>query len=412
MIERKNLLFALFLVSCIFLSMSFISANNITDDNSQSNNCDDFILSDSQNKSFNDLNNEINGDLNKTEIIFNDDYINQGDFYDVVILINHSVTIDGQNHVIDANHISGIFDIVADNVVLKNIKFLNSNQSTTIFAAVSCFGNNISIINCSFINNYGGAVTGSAIAFHGSNMTIINSIFMNNYCICLLGSVITFADDSEGVIINSTFIDNYIIHTADMIDAAIYYDDDVFNVLNETISYGLNNKSEVIYRKVLQEVYFVNSNVIIINSTFKNNPTHSLYCSGNAPEFNVIICPIFPVYENSTKDNQINSSNPVNSNQLINKKKICIILKGVKVKKSAKKLVLQAILKQGKSLLKNKKVAFKFKGKNYIAKTNAKGIAKVTIKKEVLKKLKSGKKITYKASYGKISAKKIVKVIK
>ena len=92
--------------------------------------------------------------------------------------------------------------------------------------------------------------------------------------------------------------------------------------------------------------------------------------------------------------------------------KITITLKTVKIKKSAKKLVLQATLKQGKNPLKGKKITFKFNGKMYKATTNAKGVAKDTIKKTVLKKLKVGKKIKYQASYGKILAKKTAKVRK
>ena len=89
-----------------------------------------------------------------------------------------------------------------------------------------------------------------------------------------------------------------------------------------------------------------------------------------------------------------------------------ITLKTVKIKKSAKKLILQATLKQGKTPLKSKKITFKFNGKKYTAKTNKKGVAKVTIKKKVLKKLKVGKKVKYQASYGKIIAKKTAKIKK
>ena len=56
-------------------------------------------------------------------------------------------------------------------------------------------------------------------------------------------------------------------------------------------------------------------------------------------------------------------------------------LKTVKVKKSAKKLVLTASLKKinGK-YLKGKKITFKFNGKKYTAKTNKKGVCKLTMK--------------------------------
>ena len=80
-------------------------------------------------------------------------------------------------------------------------------------------------------------------------------------------------------------------------------------------------------------------------------------------------------------------------------KQVLKTTKTVKVKKSAKKLVLKATLKKGKTALKGKVIKFKVKGKTYKAKTNKKGIAKVTIKKSVIKKLKAGKKYTIKVSY-------------
>ena len=89
-----------------------------------------------------------------------------------------------------------------------------------------------------------------------------------------------------------------------------------------------------------------------------------------------------------------------------------VTLKKVAVKKSAKKLVLKATLKKGSSPLKSKQVTFKFNGKTYKAKTNSKGIAKCSVKKKVLKKLKVGKKVTYKASYGRFTDKVTVKVKK
>ncbi|WP_407392191.1 Ig-like domain-containing protein [Methanobrevibacter sp.] len=89
-----------------------------------------------------------------------------------------------------------------------------------------------------------------------------------------------------------------------------------------------------------------------------------------------------------------------------------LTLKPVKVKKSAKKLVLTSTLKKGKKAVKNKIITFKFNGKTYTAKTNKKGIAKVTIAKSTLKKLKVGKKITYKATYMKDTVKHTVKVQK
>ena len=94
------------------------------------------------------------------------------------------------------------------------------------------------------------------------------------------------------------------------------------------------------------------------------------------------------------------------------KTKISLKLSKVTVKKSAKKLVLKATLKINGKVAKGKKITFKFNKKTYKAKTNKKGVAKVTIKKSVLKKLKVGKKVKYQASYGKTTVKKTVKVKK
>ena len=113
------------------------------------------------------------------------------------------------------------------------------------------------------------------------------------------------------------------------------------------------------------------------------------------------------------KDNQGDTYNEVYGGTL--KKctyKNTVTLNTVKVKKSAKKLVLTAKLKKGSKVLKNKKVTFKFNGKKFKAKTNKKGVAKVTIKKKYLKSLRVNSNIFYQVTYGKLHVKKIAKVKK
>ena len=89
-------------------------------------------------------------------------------------------------------------------------------------------------------------------------------------------------------------------------------------------------------------------------------------------------------------------------------KQILSSKKTVKVKRTAKKLVLTAKLKKK---FKGKKITFKFRGKKYTAKTNKKGIAKVTIGKKVLKKLKKGKNYKLTITYYKVTLKAKVKKI-
>ncbi|WP_405309387.1 Ig-like domain-containing protein [Methanobrevibacter sp.] len=83
------------------------------------------------------------------------------------------------------------------------------------------------------------------------------------------------------------------------------------------------------------------------------------------------------------------------------------------VKKSAKNLVLTATLSKVKGkYLNDKVIKFKFYGKTYKAKTNEKGVAKVTLNNDVIKKLKVGKKYIVKITYAKTSINKTVTVKK
>ena len=82
-------------------------------------------------------------------------------------------------------------------------------------------------------------------------------------------------------------------------------------------------------------------------------------------------------------------------------------------KKSVKVKKYTIILKTNQNkAMKNTGVTLKINKKTYKAKTSKKGIAKVTIKKSVLKKLKVGKKVSYQAKYSKLSVKKTAKVKK
>ena len=85
-----------------------------------------------------------------------------------------------------------------------------------------------------------------------------------------------------------------------------------------------------------------------------------------------------------------------------------LTLKTVNVKRSATKLVLTATLKKvNDKTLSGKQIKFYFNGKPVkTVKTNKKGVAQFTIKSTVLKSLKVGKNVTYKAGYAKTNVKK------
>jgi len=90
-----------------------------------------------------------------------------------------------------------------------------------------------------------------------------------------------------------------------------------------------------------------------------------------------------------------------------------VVAKNLKAKKSAKVLKIKVTLKKvNKKYIKGKYVTLKFKGKTYKVKTSNKGVAIFKIKKNVLKKLKVGKKYSYKVSYGKDAVSKKITVKK
>lgn len=88
-----------------------------------------------------------------------------------------------------------------------------------------------------------------------------------------------------------------------------------------------------------------------------------------------------------------------------------VSLKAVNIRKSSKSLVLTAVLKNKKAI-KSKVVTFRFNGKTFRAKTNSKGIAKLTVPVFLFKTLKIGKKVTCQATYLKDTVKRTAVVKK
>ncbi|WP_458453817.1 DUF3344 domain-containing protein, partial [Methanobrevibacter sp.] len=87
--------------------------------------------------------------------------------------------------------------------------------------------------------------------------------------------------------------------------------------------------------------------------------------------------------------------------------------KNLKIKKSKKVVKIKVSLKKvNKKYLKGKVLKLKIKGKTLKAKTNKKGVATFKVKKNVLKKLKVGKKYKYTVIYGKDKVTKKVTVKK
>ena len=273
----------------MLLTMSLVNATENSTDNLQKEN--QVLLNDSNNyKSFNDLGNEIN-DLNKTEIILNNDYYYQNEDADGGIVINRSLTIDGQGHIIDGNQKSKIFIIKAKNVTLKNIKFINGYAGLGSAGAVLFDVNsNGNIINSTFINNQ--AWSGGAIFFNeNSTANIANSRFINNragdggaifqdsYSLtsiknCVFysnhatisqvsgnGGAILYSLDSGGFVANSSFTNNRATRYGGAVS--------ILKGSNLTVDYSNFKDNGAYYGGALYNMDHSNSS--ILNSFFENN---------------------------------------------------------------------------------------------------------------------------------------------
>ena len=120
------------------------------------------------------------------------------------IFISNSVTIDGNGHIIDANNQSAIFNIMANNTVLKNIRFVGANNGDGR-GAIYLQGSNCTIINCSFADNFA-SLYGGAIYLIGSDCKIINCSFVDNFASEASGAIIWFG--VGGILENCSFVNN------------------------------------------------------------------------------------------------------------------------------------------------------------------------------------------------------------
>lgn len=159
-------------------------------------------------KSFEDIQLEIDNSDDNSTIELDGVYTSSGN----VIKVNKTLTIvgSGEGATLDGNFISRVFDLESNNIILKNLKIINSNFTLNgqNQGAVYCFGENISIFNCTFINNICEDIKsyGGAIRWEGDYGKLDNSIFINNSA--YRGGAIQFVGYNY-IINNSVFIDNY-----------------------------------------------------------------------------------------------------------------------------------------------------------------------------------------------------------
>lgn len=288
---------------------------------------------------------------------------------------------------------------VGGHAVVSNSTFIN-NSADNGGAIYVEYGHDLSIVNCNFVNNAANECGG--VLFSNDNdkddkISITKCTFADNSAVKYGG--VLYSEYGNNIIEDSKFTNNSAGE-----GGAIYLFKGMYNYLSVMRSDFTNNYANnggAVYASAYNEVSISDCNFINNNQTF--------YHVG-ADKFDVVNS---KVIENGKDINgNENSKSADNGNSATNAKSnpIKLTLKKVTVKKSAKKLVIQATLKSNGKPVKGKIIKFKFNKKTYKAKTNAKGVAKITVKKAVLKKLKKGKKVIYTATYGKITKKVTVKV--
>ena len=159
------------------------------------------------NKTFTALKEKIDNAGDNSTVVLPNDYMYENEFTVDGILINKSLTIDGNGFTIDANNSARIFNIAGATVTLQNIKFING-QINGFGAAIYCNDSNLTIINCTFLDNsaYGPNSTGGAVYFNGGKLTVDNSKFDKNTA-GIDGGALYFKGE-DGVISRSNFTSN------------------------------------------------------------------------------------------------------------------------------------------------------------------------------------------------------------
>lgn len=238
----KKFMFLSIFVLMLFL-ISGVAADDFSDDNLTDTGGHDQSAFD--NTTFADLSRKIvETPENHTLTLTNDYKYCEGDVHGIVI--SKSITIDGAGHTIDGNHSSRIFNITADNVILRNINFVNGNALGRYFdsnvggGAIYWTGANGHIQDCNFTANTGSGIEddpfdkeetiitedgmimhtirmrpmgarineGGAITWRGENGTVSNCIFKDNHVGYPDGGGAICWRGNNGKITDSIFLNN------------------------------------------------------------------------------------------------------------------------------------------------------------------------------------------------------------
>ena len=274
---NRKIIFALAILSLIFLCIAGVSAND---------------LNNTVNSDFDDLSNRINH-TGQNQILNLDKDFTLTNASQKHIVIEKPMTLDGNNHTIQAPDLSRVFWVKADNVVIKNINFINSNRASLAGGVISWWGNNGTLTNCNFTNN-SAVSAGGALLWKGNDGTISNCNFESNKV--KYGKAVSLVDgegfdpsqlhiqvvNSEGGAVfisgNNVVIDycNFYNNMATLNGGAV----SIQWAENVTVSNSKFKRNSADYNG--GAIDWNANNATIINSTFENNTPKNLFLNAEA----------------------------------------------------------------------------------------------------------------------------------
>ena len=223
------------------------------------------------------INNAQAGDT----IILDKDYKNDGSSIveGIGIEIHKDLTIIGNGHILDGNHLSSIFSTDYTTLTFENITLMNGNGLIDEANGGAIYGDNLNFINCNFINNVS-AYVGGAINGNGE-MHIIECNFINNNVDDGDGGAI-FCFSNNMTVTNSTFINNNANGDGGAISLGVY-NNSLFNISNCVfIDNAATNNGGGIFADIRSTS---GENLKIYNCTFENstlyNTTNVDYLTGS-----------------------------------------------------------------------------------------------------------------------------------
>ena len=229
--------------------------------------------------SFTDLANKIANAEGEVNLTRDYKYLPDKDSsYTDGIIIDKSITINGNGHTINANNQARAFNITTSNVTLNNIDFMECSHNDG--GAVYLMGSDGILTNCNFINcsasSSDGSSNGGAVSwsYHAANGILTDCNFINctvsssgNYYISSCGGAVAW-EGEKGILTNCNFINCSVISTSTYSDSSLYSSSSEYLL-------GDGNYDPYYSSSYGGAVYWSGSDGILANCSFVNCSAHS-----------------------------------------------------------------------------------------------------------------------------------------